>query len=155
MAISLQVNRDTVIHYIDLLEKGFVIFRLSGFSRNLRKEVTSRDKIYFYDLGIRNALIENFNPLAARKDIGALWENFMLAERIKKLAYQPAFANQYFWRTHSGAELDYVEESDGELNGYEFKWKNKKARPPAAWLDTYDNATWQLIHQENFMEWLK
>ncbi len=154
LAISLQVNRDTIINYIDLLEKAFVIFKLSGFNRNLRKEVTSMDKIYFYDLGVRNALIENYNILSTRNDIGQLWENFLLSERMKKMAYEKAFANRYFWRTHSGAELDYVEEKDDQLFGFKFKWKTKKVRPPKTWLETYDNASFQVINPENFMAFL-
>jgi uncharacterized protein len=154
LAIALQVNRDTVINYIDLLEKAFVIFRLSGFSRNLRKEVVTMDKIYFYDLGIRNALIENFNALAVRQDTGALWENFLLAERRKKIEYQHLYGSSYFWRTHSGAELDYVEERDGRLIGYEFKWKPKSGKAPATWMATYDNASFQFVHRENFTEFV-
>ena len=151
LATSLQVNRDTVTNYIDLLEKSFVLFRLGGFSRNLRKEVVSMDKVYFYDLGIRNALIENFNPPDLRQDVGALWENFLLAERRKKMEYQRLYANTYFWRTYSGAELDYVEERDGQLLGFEFKWKSGKAKPPAAWLETYKNSAFELVNRENFL----
>ena len=150
LAKNLQVNRDTVINYIDLLEKTFVIFRLSGFSRNLRKEVISMDKIYFYDLGLRNALIENFNPPDSRQDTGALWENFLLAERRKKIDYQGIYSNTYFWRTYSGAELDYVEERDGQLYGFEFKWKPSGKNAPATWLETYQNASFELVHKENF-----
>lgn len=154
LAVTLQVNRDTIINYIDLLEKSFVIFRLSGFSRNLRKEVTSMDKIYFFDLGIRNALIENFSDIQFRQDKGALWENFLLAERMKKLEYEKQYANTYFWRTHSGAELDYIEEKDGQLHGYEFKWKPQKVKPPKTWLDTYQNASYQLVNRENFGDFI-
>ncbi len=154
LAINLQVNRDTILNYIDLLEKSFVIFRLSGFSGNLRKEVTTMDKIYFYDLGIRNALIENFSSIALRRDIGALWENFLLSERRKKMEYGTLYANTYFWRTHSGAELDYVEEKDGKLHGYEFKWKTTKGRPPKTWVETYANASCQRINPDNFMEFI-
>lgn len=154
LAISLQVNRETVINYIDLLEKAFVIFKLSGFSRNLRKEVTSMDKIYFYDLGVRNALIENFNPLDSREDTGSMWENFLLVERRKKMEYERIFANTYFWRTYSGAELDYIEERDGNLYGFEFKWKPKKGKAPATWLETYQNASYQLINRESFTSFI-
>ncbi len=154
LAISLQVNRETVINYIDLLEKAFVIFKLSGFSRNLRKEVTSMDKIYFYDLGVRNALIENFNPLDSREDTGSMWENFLLVERRKKMEYERIFANIYFWRTYSGAELDYIEERDGNLYGFEFKWKPKKGKAPATWLETYQNASYQLINRESFTSFI-
>jgi len=151
---ALQINRDTVIHYIELLEKAFVVFRLSGFSRNLRKEITKMDKIYFYDLGIRNALIENYNAIDIRNDTGQLWENFIMVERIKQMEYQQIYANQYFWRTHSGAELDYVEEMDGSLSGYEFKWKSGKGRISKTWLETYDNASAQIINKDNFVEFI-
>lgn len=154
LAIALQVNRDTVIHYLDLLEKAFVIFRLSGFSRNLRKEVTKMDKIYFYDLGIRNAIIENFDPLNLRTDTGALWENLLITERLKRIENKRTFANKYFWRTHSGAELDYVEETGGRLYGYEFKWKSSKRRIPDTWLKTYKNASCEIIDKENFVKFI-
>lgn len=151
---SLQIHRDAVLNYLDLLEKSFVIFRLGGFSRNLRKEVVKMDKIYFYDLGIRNALIENFSPLSSRTDTGQLWENFLIAERIKKIEYQKLYGNTYFWRTHTGAELDFVEERDGRLHGFEFKWKVAKSRAPTSWLETYDNASYQLVHRDNFLEFV-
>lgn len=154
LANSLQVNRDTIAHYLDLLEKSFVIFRMRGFSRNLRKEITRMHKIYFYDLGIRNALIENFNALHLRPDKGQLWENFLMAERIKKLKYGQHFANQYFWRTHGGVKLDYVEEKDGRLDGFEFKWKAQVPRPPKSWTDTYPDASYQVIHLENYDEFI-
>jgi predicted AAA+ superfamily ATPase len=154
LAISLQINRETVIHYIDLLEKSFVLFRLSGFSRNLRKTVTSMDKIYFFDLGVRNALIENFSAVSERLDTGQLWENFLLSERLKKSAYGGIYANRYFWRTHSGAELDYVEEREGQLFGYDFKWRSKKRKAPKSWIETYENAHFQLIHKDNFTEFI-
>lgn len=151
---SLQIHRDAVLNYLDLLEKSFVIFRLGGFSRNLRKEVVKMDKIYFYDLGIRNALIENFSPLSSRKDIGQLWESFLIAERMKKNEYQKLYSNTYFWRTHTGAELDFVEEREGQLRGFEFKWKEAKSRAPGSWLETYDNASYQLVHRDNFLEFV-
>lgn len=151
---SLGIHRDAVLNYIDLLEKAFVIFRLGGFSRNLRKEVVKMDKIFFYDLGIRNALIENFTPIHSRNDIGQLWENFLIAERRKKMEYQRLYANTYFWRTYSGAELDYLEERGGQLFGFEFKWKSARRKAPAAWLETYDNASYQLVNRDNFLEFV-
>lgn len=155
LAVSLQINRETVINYIDLLEKSFVIYRLKSYNRNLRKEVTSMDKIYFYDTGVRNAIIENFSPIDQRQDTGALWENFLMAERLKKLEYQRLFSNRYFWRTYTGAELDYVEERDGKLHGFEFKWKAGKAKPPLSWLESYEGATYQVVNRDNFMEFLR
>ncbi len=154
LAINLQVNRDTVINYLDLLEKSFVIFRLRGLSRNLRKEITSMDKIYFFDLGVRNSIIENFNQLNFRTDLGALWENFLIVERIKRNEYQKSFANTYFWRTHTGAELDYVEEKDGLLSGYEFKWNSRKQAAPKTWMDTYANSTFKVVDRSNFVDFL-
>ncbi len=151
---SLEMSHETVNNYIDLLEKGFIVFRLTGFSRNLRKEVNKMTKIFFYDIGIRNMLIENFNPLEMRQDVGAIWENFLVAERRKKVEYQRIYGTSYFWRTYSGAELDYVEERDGQLFGYEFKWKSGKAKAPATWLETYDNASYQLVNRENFLEFV-
>jgi uncharacterized protein len=151
---SLGMSHDTVGHYIDLLEKGFVIFRLSGYSRNPRKEITKMNKIYFYDTGIRNILADNFNPLAYRQDTGALWENFLIAERRKKIEYRQMYGSYYFWRTYSGAELDYVEERDGQLKGYEFKWKSANSKAPASFLETYDNASFELINRENFLEFV-
>lgn len=150
LANTLQVNRDTVLNYIDLLEKSFVIFRLSAFSRNLRKEVVSKDKIYFYDMGVRNAIIENFTPIDLRPDLGTLWENYLLVERKKKMEYTRKYPNMYFWRTYSGAELDYVEEKDGVISGYEFKWQSQSMRVPQTWLNTYGGSTWDLVNRENF-----
>jgi uncharacterized protein len=151
---SLEMSHETVNHYIDILEKGFIVFRLSGFSRNLRKEVNKMNKIYFYDTGIRNCLIENFNAMELRHDVGAIWENFLVAERKKKVAYQRLFGNAYFWRTYAGAELDYVEERDGCLFGYEFKWKNTKAKMPPSWADSYPEATFEVVHRENWLNFV-
>lgn len=155
LANSLNLSRETVEKYIDLLEKSFVIFRLGGFSRNLRKEVTKMDKIYFYDLGIRNMLIDNFKPLKDRNDVGQLWENFLMIERIKVLAYENISASPYFWRTYSGAELDYIEEREGKLFGYEFKLGNKKSRIPKTWLETYPNSSYEIINRDNWKNFLK
>ncbi|MBN8821393.1 MULTISPECIES: ATP-binding protein [unclassified Spirosoma] len=148
---TLGMSKDTVNTYIDLLEKAFVVFRLSGFSRNLRKEISKMDKIYFYDLGIRNVVIDNFQPLDLRTDVGALWENFLVIERRKRNAYTGQFANTYFWRTYTGAELDYVEEANGQLSGFEFKFSRKSVKAPASWIDTYPGANFQLINQENYL----
>lgn len=155
LANSLDLSRETVEKYIDLLEKSFVIFRLGGFSRNLRKEVTKMDKIYFYDLGIRNMLIDNFKPLKDRNDAEQLWENFLMIERIKVLAYKNISASPYFWRTYSGAELDYIEERESKLFGYEFKFGNKKSRVPKTWLETYSNSSYEIINRDNWKKFLK
>jgi uncharacterized protein len=151
---TLKIHRDTVVNYMDLLEKAFVIFRLSGYSRNLRKEISRHDKVFFWDLGVRNALIGNFSPLHDRDDTGRLWENFLLTERIKSQTYGQTHANRFFWRTYTGAELDYVEERDGQLYGYEFKWSQKTVKAPAAWLDAYPGAVFQVVNRDNYLDFL-
>ena len=151
---TLQMSKDTVAHYLDLLEKAFVVFRLSGFSRNLRKEVVKMDKVYFYDLGIRNAILNNFSPLATRNDTGALWENFLVVERRKRNAYAPSPALPYYWRTYTGAELDYVEDLDGQLAGFEFKLTKKAPQAPASWLANYPGATYAGINRDNYLDFV-
>ena len=132
---ALGIDRRTVVSYIDLLEQCFILFRLGAFSRNLRKEVAKSVKIYFYDLGVRNGIIQNFAPLSLRNDVGALWENFCIVERLKLLAYRQRFVNQYFWRTYDQKEIDYLEEADGILAGYEFKWNpTAKVKEPTDFL---------------------
>ena len=152
LATTLGLGRDTVHRYIDLLEKSFVIFTIRGFSRNLRKEINKMPKIYFYDLGVRNAIINNFSEPHERNDIGVLWENFVIAERLKRNAYKDHFCASYFWRTYTGAELDYVEEYDGKLYGYEMKWK-KTSKAPKTWINTY-NGEFMCINQDNFLEFV-
>ena len=151
---ALQMSKDTVGSYIDLLEKSFVVFRLSGFSRNLRKEVVKMDKIYFYDLGVRNALINNLNPLAFRNDAGQLWENFLVSERLKNNVYQDRFVNRYFWRTYTGAEIDYIEEANGNLAGFEFKFSEKVSKAPKTWQETYPEASFTGINRGNYADFL-
>jgi hypothetical protein len=155
LAQALGVDRRTVIGYIDLLEQCFVLFRLGAFSRNLRKEVSKSVKIYFYDLGVRNAIIQNFAPLALRNDVGALWENFCIVERLKLLHYRQQFVNQYFWRTYDQKEIDYLEEADGVLAGYEFKW-NPAARfkAPADFLQAYPGSQVERIDRSNYWRFL-
>ncbi|SDQ90431.1 ATP-binding protein [Flagellimonas zhangzhouensis] len=148
------VDKNTVSNYIDVLEKGYVIFRLSSFSRNLRNEIKTNQKIYFYDTGVRNAIIGNFNLLDSRSDKGGLWENFLIAQRIKKLAYDGSLSNSYFWRTKQQQEVDYVEEVSGKITGYEFKWSEKaKAKLPKSFMESY-NATIEVIHRNNFREFV-
>ncbi len=154
IARQLEINKGTVAEYIDLLEKSFVIFRLSGFNRNLRKEVSKKDKIYFYDLGIRNILIDNLNSLENRNDKGQLWENFLLIERKKYLSYTNKLASQYFWRISTGAELDYVEERAGKLYGYEFKAGNRFAKLPKSWSEHYKGAESKTINRENYLKFI-
>lgn len=153
---SLNIDKNTVARYLDLFEKSYIIFRLGGFSRNLRSEVTKTAKYYFYDIGIRNAVINNFNNLNVRDDVGKLWENYAIVERLKTRLYKNIYANQYFWRTWEQQEIDLVEEREGKLFGYEMKWKNKSSSAPQTWLETYGKeARWQLITPENLLEFIK
>jgi len=154
LATQLGVSKETVMSYLDLLEKTFVIFKVSGFSRNLRKEVTKMPKYYFYDLGIRNAVIDNFKPISERNDIGQMWENFIISERKKRNEYLQQGQFPYFWRTYTGAEIDYLEETGQNLFAYEIKWRNKKAKAPMSWNKAYPEAKWQLINQENYLEFI-
>lgn len=154
LANALQMSKDTVASYIDLLEKSFVVFRLTGFSRNLRKEIVKMDKIFFYDLGVRNALLDNFNPLDTRNDGGALWENFLITERRKRNAYRHELARGYFWRTYTGAEIDYVEEGNGQLAGFEFKFSKKTAAAPKSWTENYPEARFAFVNLDNYPSFL-
>ena len=152
LGTSLGMSKNTVERYLDLLEKAFVIQRLSGFSRNLRSEITKNSRYYFLDNGVRNALINNFNALELRNDVGELWENYLVIERLKRQEYLLEQANNYFWRTYSQKEIDLVEEREGKLYGYEMKWGGARAKPPKEWLEAYPNATWQLINRQNYLE---
>jgi len=151
---QLSMSKTTIEKYLDLLEKVFVLVNVRGFSRNLRKEVTKTSRYYFYDNGIRNALINNFNPLNRRNDVGELWENYLVMERIKKQKYTSLWSNNYFWRTYDQKELDWVEEREGELFGYEFKWKKEKAHAPKLWKETYKNASFETISQNNYLKFI-
>lgn len=147
------VDKNTISHYIQILEKAFIIFRLSPFSRNLRNELKKLRKIYFYDTGIRNALINNFNPLDLRTDRGGLWENFLIVERMKANAENKRNCNQFFWRTHAQQEIDFIEEVGGEIKAFEFKW-SKIAKPPKSFIDNYENATFSVINRDNFEDFV-
>jgi len=150
----LQISKHTVKRYIELLEKTFIIYKLNGFSKNLRKEITKTSRYYFYDTGLRNAIINNFNSLEERNDAGMLWENFLVMERLKKQSYLSLFSNNYFWRTYDQKEIDWVEEREGKLFGYEFKWGNKNPKPPKQWLNTYPEAEYKVINKENYMDFI-
>ena len=150
---SLKINHETVESYIGLFEKSFILFRLSGFSRNLRNEIKKSTKIYFWDNGIRNYLISNVNRLDQRNDQGPLFENFLLAERQKWLSNHRSLVNPYFWRLYTGAEIDYVEENKGELTGYEIKWGKHKIRTPKSWSEAYQTDV-QLINRENYLDFI-
>lgn len=150
---QLGLDYKTVERYLDLFEKSFIVYNLRGFSRNLRKEITKKSKYYFLDNGVRNAIIANFNPFNLRDDVGALWENFMFMEMIKSGSYKNRYANRYFWRTWDQKEIDYIEEREGKLFAYEFKW-NDKAKTPKEFLETYPNAEFKTINKENYLDFI-
>ncbi len=155
LANKLGIDRMTAQKYIDILEQSFVIFRLRAFSRNLRKEISKSIKVYFYDLGIRNSIIQNYNRMDIREDAGALWENFCIAERMKSNAYNLRRANYYFWRTYAQKEIDFIEEREGKLFAYEFKWSKNKAKKPKEFLDSYKNSTFKIINRDNYWDFLE
>lgn len=156
LGTGLGLNRLTVERYLDLLEKTFVIFRVPGFSRNLRSEVTKTSRYYFRDNGIMNTVINNFNPLSLRNgnDVGALWENFIVSERMKKQEYQRMHSNNYFWRTYERQEIDLVEEHDGRLFGYEIKYNKPSTSAPPLWRENYPDAAFQVISRKNFTDFI-
>ena len=154
LGTQLGMSKNTVERYLDLLEKTFVIFKLAGFSRNLRKEISKNPRYYFIDNGVRNALISNFNPLELRDDIGMLWENYLIAERLKKQEYQSIIANNFFWRTYDRKEIDFIEETAGRLYGYEMKWAQKKPNPPREWIVAYKNAEYKVVTKENYLDFI-
>ncbi len=148
------VNKETISSYIDLLEKAYVLFRVNPFSRNLRNEIKTNRKIYFYDTGLRNAIISNFNALELRQDKGMLWENFLISERIKYLNYHKIYAKTYFWRTAQQQEIDWIEELDGQVTAYEFKWKSKrKVKFPQKFIEAY-RAEVKVIDVSNYHEFI-
>ncbi|NGX61860.1 MAG: hypothetical protein K940chlam9_01349 [Chlamydiae bacterium] len=154
LATQLGMSKSTVEKYLDLLEQVFVLVNIRGFSRNLRSEVTKTSRYYFYDLGIRNTLINNFNPLSIRNDTGTLWENYLVMERLKKQHYQNIYSNNYFWRTYDQKEIDWVEEREGGLSAYEFKWSGKKTQALKLWHKTYPDAPFTLIDRENYLPFI-
>ncbi|MBQ7691869.1 MAG: ATP-binding protein [Muribaculaceae bacterium] len=157
LAIHVGLDAKTVERYISILEKCFIIFRLMSFSRNVRNELRKSRKIYFYDNGVRNAIIGNYSPLETRlsNEIGALWENFAIAERVKKNIYDRTFCNQWFWRTKAQQEIDYIEESDGKISAFEFKWNPKKVvRVPQSFASAYPGSSFCSITPENIEDFL-
>jgi len=152
---QLGISKNSVEKYLNLLNKVFILHKVEGFSRNLRKEITKNSRWYFLDNGIRNAVIANFNPVHARNDIGALWENYMISERLKYQSYKRISSNNYFWRTYEQQEINWVEERYGSLFGYEFKWKEDKVKIPTQWKSAYQGASFEIINVKNFNEWLK
>ncbi|MEL7378323.1 MAG: DUF4143 domain-containing protein [Bacteroidota bacterium] len=152
---KLQMSKNTVEKYLDLLSKIFVIYKVRGFSRNLRKEVTKSARWYFYDNGIRNVLAGNLNSIDLRADVGLLWENYILAERLKHQSYTRMLVYNYFWRTYDQQEIDWVEDRGGQLHGYELKWNpNKNPNAPIAWRKAYPEAQFQVINRENYNAWI-
>ena len=156
LAQTVGTDSRTIEKYIDLLEKCYIVFRLSGLSRNLRNELKKSKKIYFYDNGIRNALIQNFNPINLRQDMGALWENFFISERMKYNHYNGRYLNTYFWRTREQQEIDYIEEYDGKMIAFEMKWNPNKGKVtfPKAFVDAYNIEQTVVITPENYLDWL-
>jgi len=155
LGTALSLSKPTVSRYLDMLEKAFVIRNVRGFSGNLRKEVTKTSRYYFLDNGVRNAVINNFNPLSQRGDVGQLWENFLFMERMKKRHYTGLMANDYFWRTYDRQEIDLVEEREGKLFAFEFKYSPGKAvKAPRGWSRAYPEAEFTVIHRENFLSFV-
>ena len=153
---QLAMSKNTVDKYLDLLSKTYVIYKVRGFSGNLRKEVTKNNRWYFYDNGLRNILIANVNPVSLRKDVGMLWENYVVSERVKFQRYTKMTVNNYFWRTYDQQEIDWVEERGGKLYGYEFKWNTKKqAKIPGGWKKAYKEAAFKIINPTNYLDWVR
>jgi len=155
MASRLQVNVRTVQRYLSILEKMFIIFSLPGFSRNMRNEYTKTPRYYFWDNGIRNTLIANFNPINIRNDSGQLWENYCISERLKFLSFNRISANSFFWRTYTQKEIDYLEEREGILHAYEMKYSGKSARVPAVFMQNYPDSEFLEINRDNFLDFMK
>ena len=155
LAANLSLGKQTVERYLDLLEKAYIIYGRKGFSRNLRKEISKSRRYYFLDNGIRNGVITHFAPLSLRDDVGQLWENYVLAERMKRNIYQGRLVESYFWRTHDRQKIDLVEESDGRLAGAEMKWSAKSsAKPPAAWRRAYPESGYSVVHPEDYLDFI-
>ncbi|RAI87068.1 hypothetical protein LV83_03174 [Algoriphagus yeomjeoni] len=152
---QLGMSKNTVERYLDLLSKVFVVFKIGGYSRNLRKEIVKNSRWYFYDNGVRNAIIQNFNRLELRADVGELWENYLAVERMKFQNYSHIRCTNYFWRTYDQQEIDWVEEGADTLRAYEFKYKSTKApKAPAAWTKAYPDSTYDVIHSGNYLDWI-
>ena len=155
LANEIQVSKNTVEKYLDLFAKVFILYKVVGFSRNMDNEITKKNKWFFVDNGIRNAVINNFHPLNMRDDLGLLWENYINAERKKKIEYEQERIDEYFWRTHTRQEIDRIEEKDGRLFAYEYKFSRpKKESPPPLFAKNYPEASFQIIHKDNYLEYI-
>lgn len=157
LATNLGISKNTVDRYLDLLEKSYIIFRMNGYNNNHRKQISKKPRYFFYDLGIRNALINNFNSIEIRNDIGELWENYVIVERMKTREYKRLYANQYFWRSYEKKEIDLIEERDGNLFAYEIKYSDEKAaktKVPTDWIKSYPDSSFQVISQSNFFDFI-
>lgn len=152
LANLLQIGKQTAMSYLDILEQGFILFRLTSYARNLRQEINRSRKIYFFDTGVRNVLINNLNPLSLRNDVGNLWENFIVSEYKKSQYWIATTMPLYFWRTYQQQEIDLVMEKGGKLSACEIKWKKKPSRPPKTWLEAYPNSTWESITKDNYLD---
>lgn len=151
---ELQISKNTVEKYLDLFKKVFIVYDVKGFSRNRDNEITKMKKWYFVDNGIRNALISNFNPLNLREDVGRLWENYLQAERLKKIHYTQMNVDSYFWRTHTQQEIDRIETKNDKINAFEYKWKSGKTKIPSQFSSAYPNADFSVIDKENYLDFI-
>ncbi len=151
---ELQISKNTVEKYLDLFKKIFIVYDMRGFSRNRDNEITKMKKWYFMDNGVRNALISNFNPLNMREDVGRLWENYINAERMKKIHYTKMNVDSYFWRTHTQQEIDRIEDQNGKINAFEYKWKNEKVKIPTQFSSAYPDATYSVVDPNNYLDFI-
>jgi len=150
------MSKNTVEKYLDLLSKVFILHKVGGYSKKLRKEVAKRNKWYFFDNGLRNVLIANMNPIELRDDVGMLWENYVISERIKQQKYSRMIVNNYFWRTYDKQEIDWLEEREGKLFGYEFKWNPQKMpNAPKGWINAYPESKFEVINRDNYLSWIR
>lgn len=152
LANLLQVGKETVMSYLDILEQGFFLFKLTSYARNMRQEINRSRKIYLHDTGVRNALINNLNPISLRNDIGSIWENFIVSEFKKQQYWAGNISPLYFWRTYSQEEVDLIKDEGGKLRGFEIKWQKTRKRPPKNWIGAYPSSTWQNITRDNYLD---
>ncbi|MDR7195113.1 putative AAA+ superfamily ATPase [Dyadobacter sp. BE34] len=154
LGVALNISKNTVEKYLDLLSKVFILKRIGGFSKNLRKEVIKSSRWFFHDNGVRNTVINDLRPLALRTDTGELWENYLISERIKTLTYAKRHADLYFWRTYDQQEVDWLEMENGSLSAFEFKWREERVKTPVAFANAYPDASFQLINRENYLDFI-